>query len=142
MEQYVLKYNDQDDLYCYIEKNDKGKILSYYSLVNNRLVRYDSEQDHRSFVEFIEPCRMSQRFSDGESWITVIRKEEYRKTIQVNFPNKKKEYCVQGCNIVSFTVSKKFIIECQIKANTANYSDKVFPEFKEEDMSVSSEVKI
>ena len=113
MEKYVMKYDKQDNLYCYIERNKKGRILSYFNLTNNRLIRYDAQSKYKYLIDYNETCRLVQRFMESESWVTVLRNSSSlynQKSLYVGMlPNKKQEICVKGKQIIAFTISKEFV---------------------------------
>ena len=112
-EQYVMKYDKQDNLYCYIERNKKGRILSYFNLTNNRLIRYDSQSKYKYLIDYVEPCKLAQRFQESESWVTVLRNSSSlynQKNLYVGMlPMKKREVCLKGSQIITFTISKEFV---------------------------------
>lgn len=70
---YIFKYNESGDLYNYVEINDDKQVLSYYFLTANTLVRYDKQNNTKSFTKYNadEEVVMLQRFEANESWVTI-----------------------------------------------------------------------
>jgi hypothetical protein len=69
---YIFKYNQDDELYNYVELNKSEKILSYFKIENNTLTRFDRQTDVKQLITFKQKVELRQKFMGGESFITVF----------------------------------------------------------------------
>lgn len=100
---FVFKYNKQNCLYSYVERDMSQNLLSLYTYnyKNHSMIRYDKENKLRIFVQFDEPCKLVQNFEAGESWVKSV--PEGQSVYQHNNPKIKKQFALNNENqIVRF----------------------------------------
>lgn len=100
---YVFKYNKQNNLYSYIERDSSQNLLSLYTFnyKNYSMIRYDKDNQLRIFIQFDEPCKLVHKFEAGESWVKSI--PEDHTIFQYQNPKIKKQFALNNENqIVRF----------------------------------------
>lgn len=79
--QYIFKYDEDDHLFEYVEKDDTGQLKCAYNYQNNTLKKVyknydDGDQvysDFRSTSTYPDGCTLLHHTIDGASWV-VVRK--------------------------------------------------------------------
>ena len=85
---YIFRYNENADLYNYVELDKKEKVSSYVFLSANTLVRYDKnlKQKQKINYERNQDTILMHRFEAGESWVTVcLRPAEIEEEIETSY---------------------------------------------------------
>ena len=106
---YVFKYNQNNELYNYVELNKSNKVISYFKINGKTLTRFDKHSDTKQLIRFKSKVKLKQKFMSGESFVTVYdsETEEY---VQHKMPNKEKQITLIHNN-VSVSDFGKFVIE-------------------------------
>lgn len=105
---YIFKYNQEDELYNYVELNSSNKVISYFNIENNSLIRYDKKNDTKQLIKFKQPIKLKQKFMLGESFITVFSSKT-DECIQYNMPVKEREIVLVKDN-VSLSDFGRFVV--------------------------------
>lgn len=106
---YIFKYNQQNELYNYIELNRAGKILSYFKIEGRTLIRFDRTTDTKHLITFKSNIKLKQKFLSGESFVTVYDTDT-EECVQHKMPVKEKEITLVKNNI-SVSDFGKFVVE-------------------------------
>lgn len=105
---YIFKYNQDDELYNYVELN-YNKISSYFKVEKNILIRFDRRNRTKQLIKFKNDVKLKQKFMSGESFITVFDKNT-DETVQYDMPVKEREILLINNN-VSLSDFGKFVIK-------------------------------
>lgn len=106
---YVFKYNQNGELYNYIELNKVDKIISYFKISDKILVRFDRYTDIKQLIKFKSKIKLKQKFMSGESFVTVFDAET-NECIQYKMPEQEKQITLIKNNI-SVSDFGKFVVE-------------------------------
>jgi hypothetical protein len=106
---YIFKYNQEGELYNYIELNKVDKIISYFKIEDSTLIRFDKNSDTKQLIKFKNKVKLKQKFMAGESFITVFDAET-DDCVQYNMPKKEKQITLVKNN-VSVSDFGKFVVE-------------------------------
>jgi hypothetical protein len=107
---YVFKYDKNNNLSNYIERDSKNQIKSYYAYnySKNSLIRYDSVNKLRIFNQFEMPCKLVHRFEAGESWVRAVTLNS--DSFTMTFPKVKKQFALNSDNqIVKFSIQHQLL---------------------------------
>ena len=105
---YIFKFNQDDELYNYVELNS-DKVISYFKVEENKLIRFDKRNHTKHFIKFKNDVKLKQKFISGESFITVLDKTS-NEVVQYNMPEKEREIILIKNN-VSISDFGKFVIK-------------------------------
>lgn len=106
---YIFKYNQQNELYNYVELNRSDKVLSYFKIENRTLIRFDKATNTKHLIKFKSKIKLKQKFMSGESFIAVFDSET-DECIQYKMPDKEKQITLIKNN-VSVSDFGKFVVE-------------------------------
>jgi hypothetical protein len=106
---YVFKYDQNGELYNYVELNKLDKIVSYFKLEGKKLIRFDRSSDKKQLVVFKNPVRIKQKFMDGESFVSIFDAEK-DECVQHTMPEKEKCITLIKDNVCVSNYGK-FVIE-------------------------------
>lgn len=106
---YIFKYNQEGELYNYVELNNSNKIISYFKVEDKKLIRFDKFSDTKQLIKFKNRIKLKQKFMAGESFITVFDAET-DDCVQYNMPEKEKQITLVKNNI-SVSDFGKFVVE-------------------------------
>jgi len=118
---YVFKYNKEGQLYNYVELNKMDKIISYFNLKNNKLIRFDKSTQTKQLITFKSNVKLKQKFMAGESFISVFDLSE-DENVQYSMPEKEKEITLIKDN-VRISDFGKFVVERWKKLNKTENID-------------------
>ena len=107
---FVFKYDKNNNLTNYIERNQKNQIISYYSFnyKNNSMLKYDQVNKLRIFNQFEFPCKLVHRFEAGESWIRAVSLDDNE--FSLTYPKIKKQFALNNENqVVKFSVQMQLL---------------------------------
>jgi hypothetical protein len=119
--QYIFKYNKEGHLYNYIELSSIEKIISYFNLKDNKLIRFDRNSQIKQLITFKSNVKLKQKFMAGESFISVFNLND-NENVQYNMPEKEKEITLVKDNI-KISDFGKFIVEKWKKINKKEIVD-------------------
>lgn len=122
---YIFKYNKEGQLYNYVELNKMDKILSYFNLKDNQLIRFDRSNQTKQLITFKSNVKLKQKFMAGESFISVFDLNE-NENVQYSMPTKEREITLVKDN-VKISDFGKFVVErwkSLNKENNTNYIEK------------------
>ena len=106
---YIFKYNQQNELYNYIELNKADKVISYFIIKDKTLIRFDRTTDTKQLITFKSKIKLKQKFMSGESFVTVFDSNT-DECVQYNMPDKEKQITLIKNNI-SVSDFGKFVVE-------------------------------
>ena len=106
---FIFKYNQEDELYNYVELNSSNKVLSYFKVEDNKLIRYDKKTKTKAMIKFKSKIKLKQKFFSNVSFISVFSSEE-DKCIQYDLVEKEQEITLVDNNI-SISDYGKFIVK-------------------------------
>lgn len=106
---YIFKYDKEGQLYNYIELNKMDKVISYFNLKNNKLIRFDKNTQTKQLITFKSNVKLKQKFMAGESFISVFNLNE-NENVQYSMPEKEKEITLIKNN-VRISDFGKFVVE-------------------------------
>lgn len=106
---YIFKYNQDGELYNYVELNKTDKVLSYFKIEGKTLIRFDKTTDTKQLITFKPKIKLKQKFMSGESFITVFSAED-NSCVQHKMPDKEKQITLIKDNI-SVSDFGKFVVE-------------------------------
>lgn len=106
---YIFKYDQNGELYNYVELNKIDKIVSYFKLEGKKLIRFDKSSDTKQLIIFKNPVRIKQKFMAGESFLSIFDTEK-DECVQHSMP--KKEKCITLIkNNISVSDFGKYVVE-------------------------------
>jgi len=104
---YIFKYDKDGHLYNYVELNKVDKVISYFKLEHNRLIRFDKNTQTKQSITFKSNVKLKQKFMAGESFISVF---DLNETVQYGMPEKEKEIILVKNNVKTSDFGK-FVVK-------------------------------
>jgi hypothetical protein len=106
---YILKYDQENRLYNYVELSKYDVVLSYIKLEDKTMIRYDRPNNTKQMVEYKNNIELKQRFSAGSSFVSVYDSTT-NSSVQYNFPEMTKQITLIN-NLVSTSNFGQFVLE-------------------------------
>lgn len=106
---YILKYNQENELYNYIELNKAGKVISYFKIKDKTLIRFDRMTDIKQLIKFKSKVKLKHNFISGESFVSVFDSET-NNCVQYKFADNEKRITLVKNNILVSDFGK-FVVE-------------------------------
>lgn len=106
---YVFKYNQDDELYNYVELNSSDKVESYFKVEGRTVIRFDKRSKTKQLITFKKDIHLKQKFQANESFLTVYDAEN-DKCIQYDTPEMEKNIKIVKDNICISDYGK-YIVE-------------------------------
>lgn len=108
MSRYILKYNEDGQLYNYVELNNVDSVMAYMKLDGQKVIKYDRVNDTKQLVYYKNPVEMRQRFNDGQSFVTIYDRTK-NVAVQYDYPAMEKQITLIH-NHISTSDFGKFVI--------------------------------
>jgi hypothetical protein len=106
---YILKYNQEGDLYNYVELNRANKVISYFKIEDKNLIRFDRGSQTKQLIKFKQNVKLKQKFIAGESFVTVFDSKT-EECVQYKMPDRDKQITLVKNNVLLSDFGK-FVVE-------------------------------